>query len=300
VRAVLVASTPSNIRVTIEEIKEREIAIQVRIDGKAATGYSVGEASINPQRVKVSGPRSAVELVSEIRATALVDGLRDNFEGILPLVALDSRGDAIPNVEISPSEAQVTMPITQENGFRDVAIVARTAGQPDPGYYVISIRVIPDLITVRGDPPIIDAMLPYAETEPIDLSGLTDNLVREVSLNLPSGVTPVDANPIQVFIAIEALQGSRSLNIPVQAVGLGPGLSADFSPTTVVVIVAGPLPILNQLIATQDILVTVDVTNLKPGIYQLQPKVQATHSDVSIESVFPTVISITIIQSGLP
>lgn len=299
-QAILVSSTPANIRVTIEEQKERELPIQIHLDGKPATGYSAGEPTIDPHSVTVNGPRSAVELISEIRATPPVEGLRDNFEATLPLVALDSRGNPIRNVQISPVEAEVTIPITQEAGFRDIAVVARTVGQPDPGYYVIGIRVIPDLITVRGDPPIIDAMLPYAETEPIDLNGLTDNLVREVKLNLPAGVTPVDAGPIQAFITIEALQGSRSLNVPIQAVGLGAGLSADFSPTTVVVIVAGPLPVLNQLISTQDVIITVDVTNLKPGVYQIQPKVQSTHSDITIESVFPAVISVTIIQSGPP
>ena len=83
----------------------------------------------------------------------------------IDLVALDVDGNPIGGVKLDPARAEVTLPVVQDAGYRDIAIVARTVGQPDTGYYITGIRVVPDLITVRGDPQIVAAMQAYAETQ---------------------------------------------------------------------------------------------------------------------------------------
>ena len=173
-------------------------------------------------------------------------------------------------------------------------------GAPVDGYYVTGIRIIPDLITVRGDPDIIKAMQPYAETAPVSLDGLTSSVVKEVTLDLPPGVTPVSTETIQIFISIQALQGSTKVTVPVQVVGLKAGLTATVEPISLDVILSGPLPVLNVFRVGEDIIVSVDATALTPGTYQLEPKVQVFRSEVKAESFFPAVISITIKAQPLP
>jgi YbbR domain-containing protein len=165
---------------------------------------------------------------------------------------------------------------------------------------VTGIRIIPDLITVRGDPAIIEVMQPIVETTPVSLDGLTSSVVREITLNLPPGVAPVSTEPIQMFISIQALQGSTKVTVPVQVVGLKAGLTATIVPTTLDVILSGPLPVLNLIRIGEDIIVSVDATSLTPGTYQLEPRVQVFRSEVKAESIFPSVISITIKAQPLP
>lgn len=293
-QAILVLANPDILRFDLEEERSREIPIQAKLEGQLAVGYSAGPPDIQPRLITVRGPRSAVELISEVRVVAPMDGRREAFSGDLPLVALDAQGNVINALTLEPDTVTVSVPVTQDAGYRDIAIIARTIGAPDNGYYVTGIKIIPDLISVRGDPEIIKAMQPYTETLPINLDGLTGSVVKEVTLDLPPGVSPVDATTIQMFVSIQALRGSRKVSVPVQVVGLEAGLTATVSPTTIDVILSGPLPALNQLRLGEDIIVSVDAKGLKVGVYQLDPKVQVFRSEIVAESIFPTVISTTI------
>lgn len=293
-QASLVSANPSNIQITIEEERQRELPVHVIATGQLAVGYSSGTPMVDPPNVTIRGPRSAVELVSDVQAAVSLAGLRESVSAEFSLVAVDAEGNAVNSVTIEPSVAEVTVPVTQNDGYRDIAIVARTIGQPEAGYYVTGITVTPNLITVRGDPTIVSAMQPYVYTQPVNLSGLTDTLSTDVTLDLPAGVTPIEATPIRIVITIEALQGSRSLEIPIQAIGLGSRLKADFSPASVTVILSGPIPILEQLQAPTDIAVTVDLTGLPAGTHQVKPNVELQRSDIAVQSIFPVVISVTI------
>lgn len=292
-QAGFVSASPSNIQITIEEEREREIAVHVKWEGQPAITYSAGTYVIDPLRVMIRGPRSAVELVNDVIATVSLVGLKESVSTELPLVAVDAEENTVSKVTIEPAVAQVEVFIARESEYRDIAIVAQPIGQPEVGYYVTGITVTPNLITVRGDSTIISAMQPYVYT-PVNLTGLTDNLFTEVTLELPPGVTPIESTPIRIGITIEALQGSRSLEIPIQAIGLGEKLQADFSPMLVTVILSGPIPVLDQLRISEDVIVTVDLTDLKPGTHQIEPKVELQRSDIAVESILPVVISVTI------
>lgn len=293
-RASLVSANPSHIQISLEEERQRELPVHVNTAGQVAIGRSADVPVIEPSRVTIRGPRSAVELVSEVRATVSLAGLKESVSAELPLLAVDAEGKVISKITIEPAAAQVTVPINPDADVRDIAIVARYIGQPETGYYVTGIVVTPNLITVRGDPTIISAMQPYVETQPVNLSGLTDSLFTEVTLDLPSGVTPIEPTPIRIGITIEALQGSRSLEIPIQAIGLGNRLKADLSPVSATVILSGPIPILDQLQISEDVIVTVDLSDLLPGTHQVEPKVELQRSDIAVQSQIPVLISVTI------
>jgi YbbR domain-containing protein len=83
----------------------------------------------------------------------------------------------------------------------------------------------------------------------------------------------------------------------VQVVGLPTGMTAQILPSTVDVIVSGPLPLLDTL-TRQDIRVSVDVSGLLPGTHQLKARVEILVSDVSVESILPGTIEVTLVLSG--
>jgi len=208
---------------------------------------------------------------------------------------LDANGDIVTEVVLNPSQVTLDIPIKQEAGFRDISIIVRRLGNPPPGYYVSSIVVNPQIITVRGDAAVIEAMQPYAETEPIELSDKTDDFRQEVSIALPLGVTPVQNEKVEVLVTIGAQQGSRTvLDVPVQAQNLGDKLTATFSPNVVDIILSGPLTELDSLNPQQDITVTVDLNGLGPGRHQIEPNVEVIYEDIRVDSVLPLVIEVEI------
>ena len=89
------------------------------------------------------------------------------------------------------------------------------------------------------------------------------------------------------------------MNQPINILGLSEGLAAQASPQTVDVIISGPLPTLDAL-TPQDIIVSVDVTGLALGTYQLIPKVEVLVSNVLVESILPSTIEVVISIPATP
>ena len=95
----------------------------------------------------------------------------------------------VRGVKLTPSEVTARITIEQKLNYREVAVRARTTGQPARGYYVSSVEVSPATVTVVGPPAIIADMPGLISTlGEIDVTGETRMLVKRVPLDLPAGV----------------------------------------------------------------------------------------------------------------
>ena len=99
---------------------------------------------------------------------------------------------------------------------------------------------------------------------------------------------------VSVQIEIVPIEDSRPVAFrQVEVIGLEPGLNAVISPATVDVILAGPLPVLNSL-QPADVHVRVDLTGLAVGTYQLMPDVVVAEQGVTVQSILPGTVEVTI------
>ncbi|MDO8753584.1 MAG: CdaR family protein, partial [Anaerolineales bacterium] len=82
-------------------------------------------------------------------------------------------------------------------------------------------------------------------------------------------------------------------------IGLENGFTAQVSPTTVDVIMSGPLSLLDRL-TRQDVRATVDLTGLTAGTYQITLKVEILIADVIVQSILPNKIEVVITPINPP
>jgi YbbR domain-containing protein len=302
-QAKFISARPPTIRVTLEEQGEREVPVHLVLSGQPPIGYRAEPATLEPQVVTVRGARSWVDRVSEVRASVSLEGLRETLDVDLPALALDSEGEKIEGLTLDPEQVHLHVPMTQDARFKEVSVVVRTLGEPAPGYFVSGIATSPLTITVRGEPSLISQMPGYVETLPLDLAGLRDDLTRQVGLQLPPGVAPVQQELVEVQITVAAQAGSRTIRRPLVSVGLDKDLSAIFSPDKVDVILSGPLPELDAL-DEGDIVVSVDLTGRRSGRHQLTPRVEITSGEVAkhvtIKSINPATIEVEIAPATAP
>jgi YbbR domain-containing protein len=217
------------------------------------------------------------------------------------LTAVDADGNRVEGVTITPPMVSVTISIYPEADFREVAVRVDADLLPAPGYYISRIVPNPLLVPVRGEPDILNNIT-YVETRPIFLQGLTEDTTVNIQLVPPDGVTLEEIQIVEVLIYVEAQPGFKVLELPIETVGLDETLEATLLPASAVVSMSGPLPVLEALNEEEDILVTVDLTDLTPGDYQIEPVVEITSGTVSagevekvlIESVLPTLIEVEI------
>jgi YbbR domain-containing protein len=150
-----------------------------------------------------------------------------------------------------------------------------------------------------ANPEKVIALPGYVETNPLDLTGLNDDVDIRATLNLPEGVSLAGEESVLVRLSIAALEGSLPISLPVEIVGLSPEFEAIVSPETVELLLIGPLPILNNL-NPAGLRVSVNVSGLEPGVYQVEPVVDLLPSQVNVASMLPQQVEVTIRPAPTP
>jgi YbbR domain-containing protein len=297
--ARVVTVNPSSFSISLEPLETRSLTLQTALSGQPAVGYQAGELKLDPREVVVSGPASAVSLVTRARVAVTLAGIRESVEQDYPVEVLDQNSQSIPGVAVQPATVHVSIPVIRQGGFRDMAVKVVVRGQVEAGYRLDSISVFPPVVTVySSDADLVNRLPGVVETQPLELDGASSNLSLRVSLVLPSGISVVGQQTVLIQAGISPVQSSFTLTgQPVEINGLPDGMEVQVSPATVDVILSGPIPILDTL-RPQDVLVTVDVSNLAAGSYQLTPTVQILASNVSVESVNPGAVEVVLQVKG--
>ncbi len=297
----IVLASPETVTIKLEPVASRPLPIEKLLSGIPAIGYQAGEASIEPETVLVSGPESLVNQAVHARVTINLEGARESIQQATPIQILDENNSILRGLTVSPESAQITVPIIQQGGFRDLAVKVVVSGQIAAGYRLENISVFPPVVTVFASNPELVSSLPgVVETQPLDLQGADEDITTRLALNLPENVTLVGAQTVQVTVGISPIQTSLTLlNQKVNVIGLSEGLSARILPPTVDVIISGPLPTLDSL-TPQDVIVTVDVSGLGIGTHQLVPVVDILLENVEVESILPGTIEVVLSPPGTP
>lgn len=291
-----ISQSPQFVTVTLEPLMVKELPVTLVLRGSPATGYQLGDVTINPSTVTVTGPAAEVEKVVKVRATLDVNQASQTVNREVPLTALDSQEGAVNGVTIVPGEVNVTQEVTQRFGYRNVVVKVVATGQVADGYRLTNISVFPPTITVFSVNPQAVSDLPgYVETLPLDITGAKDDLDMSIGLNLPEGVSVVgDQAEVLVRVGVAAIESSLTIpNVPVEVTGLPPGYKATVSPQEVTVIISGPVALLDRL-TIADVRAVIDGSGLVSGTYQLVATIEILIPELQAESMLPETIQVTI------
>ncbi len=291
----LISITPQRFDLSLERLVTITLPVELTISGGPAIGYKAGDVVLDPAEAVVSGPESFVAQVKHVLANLDLTNARQSVETPLPIGAVNDTGSIVDGVSVLPDKVQVSLPIVQQGGYRDLAVKVMITGKLASGYRLKNITAAPLIVTVYSENlPLIESLPGYVETTPLDLSGASNNIETHLSLDLPGGILLIGDQTVAVLIEIVPIEDSRQVSFrQVEVIGLSPGLSAQLSPTTMDVILAGPLPVLNSL-QPSDVHVRIDLTGLSVGTYQLIPVVMVTQPGVTVQSILPGTVEVTI------
>lgn len=297
----IVSYAPRSISVTLERLSTRTVPIDLVTRGEPAVGYQAGTPTLSQSSTVVSGPASIVERVQKVEALLDLTQVFETVNRTLTLQAVDANNAPVTGLTLTPDRVTVTLPINQKGGYRNVVVKVVTSGEVATGYRLTNISVFPPTVTVfSSDLQAISSLPGYVETMPFDLTDLKDDLDISLPLNLPEGVSVVGDQTVLVRVGIAAIQSSLPLsNQNITIVGLAPNLAATLSPDTIDLILSGPLPLLDALKAG-DVTISIDVTGLGRGVYQLEPKIEISIAEIKVESVLPGTIEVLITFAPTP
>ena len=279
----IISKTPRTATVTLEPLATQSFPVELVATGEPAIGYQAGDAQVTPKEITISGPKSLVDRVVKVRVPLNLSGVRESIDQTVTVQPLDENNQLVSGLGLNPAEVSVTLPVSQQGGYRDLAVKVVVSGQVASGYRLANISVFPPVVTVfSGDPALVNSLPGVLETQPLDLEDANDEITTRLAVNLPEGVSLVGEQTVLVRVNITPIQSSLTLsNKAIEVEGLASGWFVQVAPDNVDVILSGPLPLLDTL-SPQDVRVVINVTDLGVGTHQLTPEVDVLISDIVV------------------
>jgi YbbR domain-containing protein len=296
----LIRQDPASLPINLDPIISQVFPVNLIVQGEPPVGYQAQTPVLEPSEVTVTGPESLVSLVNEARVRVDITNKTQTIITDETPLLLDVEGKIVSGLTVTPEKVTITQPITLLGGYRYVIIRPVSVGQVASGYRLTNIFVSPvGKIVFSSDPELVNNLPGYVETQPIDLTGKEDDFETLVELNLPAGISVVGDPKVLVQVSIAAIESSLAISLPVEVIGLAPGLEAIVAPTTIDVILTGPVPVLNTL-GPADVRVVVDLSGYDEGTYQVIPMVNILPEQVEKVSMLPATVEVTITVASTP
>ena len=184
-RITVLGSDPDVMTVQLDALQTRTVPVVVE---RSATpdGLEIGDTTVEPSEVEVSGPSSVIELVVAARANVAIQPGGIDIDQDVRLVPVDQLGDAVSPVDVEPSTARVKIPVFTDRQSRTLPVTPVITGTPAAGFEIANVTVDPSVVTVEGDADqLVD--LESIDTVAISVNGLSSDQTTEAELAMPAG-----------------------------------------------------------------------------------------------------------------
>lgn len=293
-RVTVLEVRPRTIPVVLDE--ETSVSVPVKIvRGAAPPGVEVGDTTYVPQQVAVAGPSVAVKKVVAVRVDVTLDPSGLDYDQEVQGTPVDADGSQVTGVELNPRTVHVTIPLYKNKQSRSVPVNPVLTGTPAPGFRVAGVSVTPLTVTLEGDADQL-VKITSADTASVPIYGATRSLTQSVTFALPSGVTPIAVESVEVTVQIEPVTETRTFTAGLRLDGGDPTVEYGLSVQTVLLTVYGSSADLDRLASTP-ITVGLDVSGLDAGSHAL-PVVPSLPSGVTVVTIDPP--SVTVIVTPPP
>jgi YbbR domain-containing protein len=282
---------PEKIAVSLAQLVSKRVPVTVEAAGAPPADFAMGAPEAEDATVVVAGPQTKVDLVTQAIASIDVGGRTKSVDQAVRLEPRDQRGLLVESVFLEPSLTRVSIEIEQKEFSRALVISPQVEGEPALGYNVVSVSVSPATVIVSGSQSFIEGAVSI-RTQPIDVDGAEDDIVRSVSLDVAPGTKVIGNANVTVTVRIAAALGQLVFAVPVSATGLDGDLNVTGLLVPVQVTLFGDLPVLLAL-NPNDIAASVDLKDRKAGTHRVRVKVIASDG-VEVISVSPEEIEITL------
>lgn len=191
---------PASIPVNVDQLATVTATVTLDQLHSVPAGFHEVSAAIDPKQVSVAGPKS---LLTGIEAYVVVDlDAHQSFFQETPAVFVrDQKKKPIQGLLINPASVSVKVTI-QADAVTETKVAGWTlSGQPDPGYRVSNVTISPIQVSVTGLAATLDT-IQQIQSDPVDISNATADVVRTVALRLPAGVQSVSPPTVQVHVFI--------------------------------------------------------------------------------------------------
>lgn len=231
---------PRNLTIQREKSGKKVMSLTVDTGGiNLADGYILGDASVEPDQVTITGAESVLKQVD--RAVARVDDVSGVSEdSVLPasLVLYDANGNELNQTQIGNNLGEKGLSVSVEVlKVKGIPVVFGVTGSPAEGYKYTGCISTPESVQVCGKSEDIDKISEIdVPASAVDISGASApiELTVDITQYLPEGVNLVDENSGNVTVTVKIEQeGTLSIDFMVSSIrinNLAENLQVSYEP----------------------------------------------------------------------
>lgn len=180
---------------------QSEISIDIPLEFKnIPTGLEVVSHSVKVISLNINGQERLIKNIkpSDIRVYVDLSKIKKG-ESIYHITRDDIKlPHAITVINIRPSSVKV---ITEETIIKTVKVMPVIIGDPEKGYFVKSIEVVPQTVVIEGIRSEVKKVN-NIKTEPLDITGVNETLTQDLKLDLRGANIRTRVNDIKVNVVI--------------------------------------------------------------------------------------------------
>lgn len=231
---------PRNLTIQREKSGKKVMSLTVDTGGiNLSDGYILGDASVEPDQVTITGAESVLKQVD--RAVAQVDDVSGVSEdSVLPasLVLYDANGNELNQTQIGNNLGEKGLSVSVEVlKVKGIPVVFGVTGSPAEGYKYTGCISTPESVQVCGKSEDIDKISEIdVPASAVDISGASApiELTVDITQYLPEGVNLVDENSGNVTVTVKIEQeGTLSIDFMVSSIrinNLAENLQVSYEP----------------------------------------------------------------------
>ena len=298
--------TPQNLSVNLDEKETQEFVVNViRGDTKPGKDYEVGSLTANPEKVRITGPKSLVNKIDKVNAAIELNGKTQDFTQEVTLSIIDKNQEALSDSEMNSlrieNNAQVIVTAKLWKIRQGVKISAGYVGTPAEGYQAGMIKTVPDTISVAGSTEGLETLAANDNvitipSESIDISGESSDVEKKISLKdlLPDNVKLTSDSSEDVWVTVSILpEGSREFSFPTKEIEVKnkpDDLQVTFETAQIAIRIKSDSKDLDDLDVTKDIKASIDLEDKDEGNYEVPVTVSLPDGYEIVENVSTEVV----------
>ncbi len=136
------------------------------------------------------------------------------------------------------------------------------------------------------------------DTAPVAIFGATSDVVRRVTLALPTGIVVTGADTVTVVVRIEPVTATRTYTAGIRLDGRNPDLGYELRDGSVLLTLFGSMADLD-LLGSAPIVIGVNVTGLDAGTHEVAV-VPVIPSGVTVVAIDPETVTVVVTALAIP
>lgn len=264
---------PTSVNVTIQEKITKEFKVEAEFNNSLIEeGYTAGSPVVKPNKVKITGARSAIDRITYVKATVDEKNLiNETITKEAPIQVLDRQLNKL-DVVVEPATVSVTIPV--KNTSKKVPIDVMEKGTPPTGVTIDSISLDVTEAIIIGAEDVLKTT-DHARVE-VDVSNINENVTLNLPVIISNGITKVTPQTVKATVVVKKTTEKTVSGVPLKIQGLSDQYKAVINEPAnqlVNLLVSGVSSTVNRL-KPDDFNVFIDVSKLAEGNHDVNIQVE--------------------------